>query len=45
MNPYTKLSFNYIPIYLNSPQTYGDQTTPSVKTQANAWGLQAQVDF
>jgi len=45
MNPFTKLSFNYIPAYLNSPQKYGDPTTPSVKTQANAWGLQAQVDF
>jgi phosphate-selective porin OprO/OprP len=45
MNPYTKLTFNYIPVYLNSPEKYGDANSPSVRSQANAWGLQAQVDF
>lgn len=45
MNPYTKLSFNYIPAYLNSPLRYTDPLSPSVNSQANAWGLQAQVDF
>ena len=45
MNPFTKLTFNYIPVYLNSPEKYGDGNSPSVRSQANAWGLQAQVDF
>lgn len=45
MNPYTKLTFNYIPVYLDSPEKYGDGKSPSVRSQANAWGLQAQVDF
>lgn len=50
LNPYTKFSFNYIPVWLEAPN--GSQLTndrnskqPMHNSRADAFGLQAQVDF
>ena len=50
LNPYTKFSFNYIPVWLEAPN--GSQLTndrnskqPMHNSRADAYGLQAQVDF
>lgn len=48
LNAYTKFTFNYIPAYLKQGDIVGGNTKNSsnqVYSQANAWGLQAQVDF
>jgi len=48
LNPYTKFSFNYIPIYLKQGDIVGGNTKNSTnqwRSQANAFGVQAQVDF
>ncbi len=50
LNPYTKFSFNYIPVWLQAPngaQIVNDRNTKQQQynSQASAWGIQAQVDF
>jgi len=50
LNPFTKFSFNYIPVWLQAPngaQIVNDRNTKQQQynSQASAWGIQAQVDF
>jgi phosphate-selective porin OprO/OprP len=47
LNPYTKFTMNYIPAYLNRALAGPNQSLDGnqVRSQASAWGLQAQVDF
>lgn len=50
LNPYTKFTFNYIPVWIKAPngtQSVNDRNfkQPLYNSQASAWGVQAQVDF
>lgn len=48
MNPYTRMSFNYIPVYLKQGDIVNGNTKNSPNqrnSQASVFGLQAQVDF
>ena len=47
LNPYTKFTMNYIPAYLNRALAGPNQSLDGnqARSQASAWGLQAQVDF